>query len=54
VAGLLVYKDAKQSLTVIWEASDRLCSRRLQPFLPVMIKVLRVAGEQIIDAATET
>jgi len=49
-----MYKDVKQSLTAIWEASDRLCSRRLQPFLPEMIKVLRRHGEQVIDAATET
>jgi hypothetical protein len=41
------------SLKTIWEASDRLCSRRLQPFLPEMIKVLRQHGEQKIDASTE-
>ena len=41
------------SLRVVWEASDRLCSKRLQPFLPEMIRVLRQHGEQIIDAATE-
>ncbi|MFC1981827.1 hypothetical protein ACFLVN_06290, partial [Chloroflexota bacterium] len=38
---------------VVWEASDRLCSKRLQPFLPEMLKVLRKHGEQIIDVATE-
>jgi hypothetical protein len=37
----------------VWEASDRLCSRRLQPFLPEMIKVLRQHGEQRIDASLE-
>ena len=42
-----------EALRVVWEASDRLCSRRLQPFLPEMVKVLRQHGEQIIDAATE-
>jgi hypothetical protein len=40
------------SLRVVWEASDRLCSRRLQPFIPEMIRVLRQHGEQMIDAAT--
>jgi len=42
-----------EALRVAWEASDRLCSRRLQPFLPEMVKVLRQHGEQIIDLATE-
>ncbi len=42
-----------EALRVVWEASDRLCSKRLQPFLPEMIRVLRQHGEQIIDAATE-
>ena len=47
------YKDLIQPLRVIWEASDRLCSKRLQPFLPEMVKVLRQHGEQQIDASTE-
>jgi len=42
-----------EALRVVWEASDRLCSRRLQPFLPEMVKVLRQHGEQIIVLATE-
>ncbi len=40
-----------EALRVAWEASDRVCSRRLQPFLPEMVKVIRQHGEQIIDAA---
>ncbi len=40
-------------LRVVWEASDRLCSKRLQPFLPEMVRVLRQHGEQQFDAATE-
>ena len=32
---------AAEALKVVWEASDRLCSKRLQPFLPEMMKVLR-------------
>lgn len=43
----------EEMLKVVWEASDRLCSRRLQPFIPEMIKVLRRHGEQMINAATE-
>jgi hypothetical protein len=40
-------------LRAIWEASDRLCSKRLQPFLPEMVKVLRQHSEQRIDASQE-
>ena len=44
---------AAEALRVVWEASDRLCSKRLHPFLPEMVKVLRQHGEQVIDGATE-
>jgi len=44
---------AAEALRVVWEASDRLCSRRLQPFLPEMVKALRQHGEQQIDADME-
>jgi hypothetical protein len=47
------YSELVQPLRVIWEASDRLCSKRLQPFIPEMIRVLRQHGEQAIDRATE-
>src|SRR4030065_882030 len=42
-----------EALRVVWAARDRLCSRRLHPFFPEMIRVLRQHGEQRIDAATE-
>jgi len=47
------YRAVLEPLGVIWEASDRLCSKRLQPFLPEMVKVLRQHGEQRIDAFQE-
>ena len=47
------YKEVVAPLRAIWEASDRLCSRRLQPFLPEMVRVLRQHGEQMIDTSTE-
>ena len=47
------YGVVQQPLRAIWEASDRLCSKRLQPFLPEMVKVLRQHGEQQIDASQE-
>ena len=34
-----------QALKVAWEATGRLCSKRLKPFLPELIKVLRRHGE---------
>jgi hypothetical protein len=45
--------DVAGMLKAIWEASDRLCSKRLQPFLPEMVKVLRQHGEQRITAFLE-
>jgi hypothetical protein len=41
------------ALKAIWEVGDRLCSKRLQPFIPEMVKVLRQHNEQHIDASTE-
>ena len=37
------YGSVVEPLKAVWEASDRLCSKRLQPFLPEMVKVLRAA-----------
>ncbi len=47
------YRSVLSPLRAIWEASDRLCSKRLQPFIPEMIKVLRRNGEQQIDVSAE-
>jgi len=47
------YGAVVQILRTIWEACDRLCSKRLHPFIPEMVKVLRQHGEQRIDAAAE-
>ena len=44
---------AAEALKAVWEAGDRLCSKRLQPFIPEMLKVLRQHGEQVIDVAME-
>lgn len=40
-----------EALRVAWEATDRLCSRRLYPFLPELVGVLRRHGEQTLSAA---
>jgi hypothetical protein len=47
------YKEVLEPLKAIWEASDRLCSKRLQPFLPEIIPVLKRNGELKIDTSTE-
>lgn len=47
------YNRVLGPLKAIWEASDRLCSKRLHPFLPEMIQVLRRKGELQIDAEVE-
>lgn len=42
-----------ESLRSAWEATDRLCSKRLKPFLPELVKVLRRHGETAISAEVE-
>jgi len=42
-----------EALRVIWKASDRLCSKRLQPFLGEMVKVMRQHGEPAVNAGME-
>jgi hypothetical protein len=42
-----------EALRAVWEASDRLCSKRLRPFLPEFIQVLRRCGESKITVGIE-
>lgn len=42
-----------ESLRAVWEASDRLCSKRLKPFMPEMLGVLRRHGELHISAEVQ-
>jgi len=42
-----------KALKIAWEATDRLCSRRLHPFLPELLKVLRQHGEKTMTAEIE-
>jgi hypothetical protein len=36
-----VYDDAtRQALLVLWEASDRVCGKRLRPLLPMLVRAL--------------
>jgi hypothetical protein len=41
------------ALRVVWEAADRLCSKRLRPFLPELVKVLRRHREVAVSAEVE-
>ena len=41
------------ALRAAWKATDRLCSKRLHPFLPELVGVLRQHGEQTLNAEVE-
>jgi len=42
------------SLKAVWEASDRLCSKRLKPFMPEILGVLRHHDELRINTDTQS
>jgi len=41
------------TLKMVWEATDRLCSKRLHPFLPELGNILRRHGDKSITADIE-
>jgi hypothetical protein len=45
---------AGEALRYVWESSDRLCSKRLKPFLPELIGVLHRCGEIQMTTEIET
>ena len=45
--------EAIAALRVVWEASDCLCSKRLQPFLPELVGILKKCGELTMTGNTE-
>jgi hypothetical protein len=45
--------EAMDALRKVWEASDRLCSKRLHPFIAELVGVMRQHGELAIDASLE-
>jgi hypothetical protein len=45
--------EAIAALKVTWEASDYLCSTRLQPFLPELVGILKRCGELTMTEETE-
>jgi hypothetical protein len=42
-----------EALKVAWEATDRLCSKRLHPFLPELVRALRRHGDRTMTAEIE-
>jgi len=44
---------AAEALKAAWEATDRLCSKRLHPFLPELITALRRHGDKAMTAEVE-
>lgn len=45
--------EARAALGAVWEVSDHLCSKRLCPFLPELVSVLRRHGELPISREAE-
>ena len=41
--------EAAAALKTLWEVSDRVCAKRLQPFLPELLGVLERHGELILE-----
>ncbi|MEA3442494.1 MAG: hypothetical protein U9R04_03265 [Chloroflexota bacterium] len=46
--------EAAMALKIVWEAADRICSRRLHPFMEELISALKRHGELTLDPALET
>src|SRR5438045_6712125 len=42
--GRRIYDEAvREALIVVWEASDRICGKRLRPLLPILLEAYSVA-----------
>lgn len=50
-----VYDEAvRQALITLWEASDRICGKRLKPLLPTMVAALERHGHLRLDPVVRT
>lgn len=45
----LYEEGARQAIVVLWEASDRVCGKRLKPLLPVLVPALERHGHLKLD-----
>lgn len=47
-----LYDDAaREALIVLWEASDRICGKRLKPLIPVLVAAMERHGHLALDPA---
>jgi len=47
-----LYDEAvRQAVVVLWEASERICSKRLRPLLPILVSALEKHGHSKLDDA---
>jgi hypothetical protein len=46
--------EVREALIALWEASDRLCSKRLKPIIPVLLPALERHGQLVIDETIRT
>lgn len=50
-----VYDDAvREALVVIWEASDRVCGKRLRPLVPILVEAMERHGHLQLAAEVRT
>ena len=48
--GRRVYDEAvREALIVVWEASDRICGKRLRPLLPILGPVHKLSNRLLIE-----
>ncbi len=54
-ARLPVYDEAvREAVVVLWEASDRVCGKRLKPLLPLLVSALERHGHLTLDATVRS
>ena len=39
-----IVRELREALIVVWEASDRICSKRLRPLLPILVEAMERHG----------
>jgi hypothetical protein len=50
-----IYTEAvRTALIVLWEASDRLCGKRLRPLVPILIEAMESHGHLALDPVIKT
>ena len=54
-ARLPLYDEAvREALVVLWEASDRICGKRLKPLLPLLVSALERHGHLTLESTVRT